>query len=407
MLISDHPHLFEVGGENYHTDFYAWDYERGHESDPWKTRPDDSWIGAPLFGRQFTPYDNSRGYFKQESDFPGPRTMAAAARWIDKNAGYHDRFFLLVDEFDPHEPFDTPEPYASMYDDSWHGPNLIWPPYMKGAVEKGVLSEREARQVRASYGAKLTMIDHWFGKVIDAIERHSLWDDTVVIVCTDHGHYLGEKDIWGKPGVPAYEPLGHIPLMIAWPGVGAGVRDTLTSTIDIFATIADVFDVDVEHRTHGKSLVPLVNDEGAPVREFLLSGVWGREVHLIDGRYKYARAPDAENAPLSLWSNRWSTMPIPARPELRLPAPDDRATLDRMPGSRVPVIRQPFQPGDLLPYWAVGSFSGNHLYDLHQDPDEEENLADSSMANDQADRLRSALIELEAPADQLRRLGLA
>ena len=406
MLISDHPHLFEVGGENYHTDFYAWDYQRGHESDPWKTRPDDSWIGAPLFGRQFTPYDNSRGYLREQEDFPGPRTMAAAARWIDENAGYHDRFFLFVDEFDPHEPFDTPEPYASMYDDSWEGAHLIWPPYMQGAVERGVLTDRQAHQVRACYGSKLTMIDHWFGKVIEAIERHALWDDTAVIVCTDHGHYLGEKDIWGKPGVPAFEPLGHIPLMIAWPNVMATTRSALTTTVDIFATIADVFNVQVDHRTHGESLVPLLHDESELAREFLLSGVWGREVHLIDGRYKYARAPANDNAPLSLWSNRWSTMPIPARPEIRLPAPDGRATLDRMPGSKVPVVRQPFLQGDLLPYWAMGPFSGSHLYNLYEDPGEDENLSGSTIEKDLADRLREALIEIEAPGDQLERLGL-
>ena len=47
MLVTDHPHLFETGGENYHTDFGAWDYLRGHEDDPWRTRPDPSWIGAP------------------------------------------------------------------------------------------------------------------------------------------------------------------------------------------------------------------------------------------------------------------------------------------------------------------------------------------------------------------------
>ena len=40
MLVSDHPHLFETGGENYHCDFTAWDYVRGHEDDPWRTRPD-------------------------------------------------------------------------------------------------------------------------------------------------------------------------------------------------------------------------------------------------------------------------------------------------------------------------------------------------------------------------------
>src|SRR5579872_7215497 len=99
-LVTDHPHLFEAGGENYHVDFTAWDYQRGHEGDPWRTRPDPSWIGSPKFFDRPMPYDNSRGWFRGEADFPGPRTMAAAARWLDENAGHHDRFFLFVDEFE-------------------------------------------------------------------------------------------------------------------------------------------------------------------------------------------------------------------------------------------------------------------------------------------------------------------
>ena len=261
QMVADHPPLFETGGENCRADFNAWRYERGHESDPWKTRPDDSWIGAPMFPERFMPYDNSRGYFREEHEFPGAKTMAATAEWLDENAGYHDRFFLFVDEFDPHEPFDTPEPYASMYDGSWEGPHLIWPPYIKGALERGVLTARQTHQLRACYGGKLTMIDSWFGKVMEAIERNGLWEDTAVIVCTDHGHYLGEKDIWGKPGVPAYEPLGHIPLMISWPGVKPGTVSALTTTSDIFATLVDLFGVEAKHRTQGSSLLPLIHGE--------------------------------------------------------------------------------------------------------------------------------------------------
>ena len=127
-LVSDHPHLFEVGGENYHCDFTAWDYQRGHEGDPWRTRPDPSWIGSPSFGRGHTPYDDSRGWFREEGDFPGPRTMAAATRWIEEESPAAGRFLLFVDEFDPHEPFDTPEAWARRYDADWEGPHLIWPP---------------------------------------------------------------------------------------------------------------------------------------------------------------------------------------------------------------------------------------------------------------------------------------
>ena len=140
QLITDHPHLFEVGGENYHTDFTAWSYERGHESDPWKTRPDASWLGAPSFGRGHTHYDNSRGFFKGEEDFPGPRTMQATARWLLEDAPVHraqgERFFLFVDEFDPHEPFDTPARWADRYDDTWEGEHMVWPPYAVDAIKE-------------------------------------------------------------------------------------------------------------------------------------------------------------------------------------------------------------------------------------------------------------------------------
>jgi arylsulfatase A-like enzyme len=408
QLISDHPHLFEAGGENYHSDFGGWAYERGHEGDLWKTRPDPSWLGAPLMGREHMPYDDSRGYFKDESDFPGPRTMTAAAKWIDDNAGYHHRFFLFVDEFDPHEPFDTPDPYAKLYDPTWEGPHLIWPPYHAAAVQKGVLTERQARQVRAQYGSKLTMIDQWFGKVLDSIKRNNLDNDTAVIVCTDHGHYLGEKDIWGKPGVPLYEPLGHIPLMIRWPGVQPGSTRALTTGVDIYATLCDLFDVVPKHRTHGASLIPVITGQQKSVREWALSGVWGREVNLVDAEHKYTRAPSGQNFPLSMWSNRWSTMPT-HRPDVddsRLPLPDDRAFLDRMPGSRVPVIRQPFQPGDMLPFWAYARFTGNYLYQPDNDPAEENNLAGQRSEKELADKLRQALLAIEASEDQFARLGL-
>jgi arylsulfatase A-like enzyme len=423
MLVSDHPHLFETGGENYHTDFHAWDYVRGHEDDPWRTRPDPSATGAPESRmRAAAPapfargYDTSRTYFRTETDYPGPRTMTAATEWLRANAGpagAHERFFLLVDEFDPHEPFDTPEPWASRYDADWDGPILIWPPYARSADRAG-LSPREARQLRANYGAKLSMIDHWFGRLVAELDRLDRWADTAVILCTDHGHFLGERGIWGKPAVPMFEPMVHVPLLVAWPGVAPGRCHALTTTVDLHATIADAFGVTdrVEHRTHGCSLVPLLDGSATSVREWALAGVWGREVHVVGdqgrgrGPLKYCRAPAAANEPLSMWSNRWSTMPVHAFPEIRLPRPDGRARLARMPGSAVPVIRQPFDASDALPFWASSRFDGTHLYDIDDDPGEERNLAGTAAERAAADLLRAALDDVDAPADQYARLGL-
>jgi arylsulfatase A-like enzyme len=296
-----------------------------------------------------------------------------------------------------------------MYDPDWTGAHPIWPPYVDGGVRRGVLTERQARQTRALYGGKLTMIDHWLGRVLDKLDQHNLWDDTLVILCTDHGHYLGEKDIWGKPAVPIYQPLGHIPLLISAPGVAAGTCEALTTSVDLFATLTDLFGVAdaVRQRTHGVSLLPLLTGEATRVRDWLLTGVWGREVHLVDARRKYARAPAAANEPLDMYSNRWSTMPTLIRTrEESMPFPDQRAVLGRMPGSGIPVIHQQWDASDPLPFWAGRRFSGNHLYDLDEDPDETRNLAGDPLETEYRDRLRAALESVEAPRGQFERLGL-
>ncbi|WCO69108.1 sulfatase-like hydrolase/transferase [Iamia majanohamensis] len=431
QLVTDHPHLFETGGENYHTDFRGWDYQRGHEGDPWRTWADPSWVGTPArpaapagwfyernhgFAGITKAYDVGRTHLRAEEDFPGPRTMAAAAAWLRDATPHHpDGWFLFVDEFDPHEPFDTPPHWADRYQE---GPQpdeaLIWPPYADGAISRGTLTEAEGRHIRAGYGGKLSMIDDWFGRILDAFDERGLWDDTALVVCTDHGHHLGEerrgRDIWGKPSVPQFEPIGHTPLLVSWPGVGGGgTCDALTTNVDLFATIADAFSVEVGHRTHGRSLAPLLDGRATAIREWAVGGVFGRWVQVTDGDRKYARAPEGDLFPLSMWSNRWSTMPLHIAGIEALPPPDHRAVLDTMPGSDIPVIRQPFGPGDRLPMWVAEprNVDDHHLYDLTVDPDEAENRVGERVERELADLLRTALAELEAPDEQLARLGLS
>jgi hypothetical protein len=233
------------------------------------------------------------------------------------------------------------------------------------------------------------------------------------VLCTDHGHYLGERGTWGKPQVPVHPELGHVPLLVAWPGVAPTTSDALTTTVDLHATLCDTFAVTPEHRTHGRSLVPLLEGTATSIREWALCGVWGREVHVADATRTYARVPVEGNRPLSMWSNRWSTMPVRALPDLRLPRPDHRATLDFVPGSSSPVIRQPFDPSDALPYWAGGHFEGEVLYDRAECADlgavrnHLDDPAGGKEAAEMADLLVEALRSIEAPDEQLVRLGLA
>ena len=149
-----------------------------------------------------------------------PPRAGSTASWPLERAP-EERALLVVDEFDPHEPFDVPEPWASRYDPDWEGERLIWPPYARSQAQSG-LSDRESVHLRSQYGAKLSMIDHWLGRILEVVDRHDAWDTTAFILCTDHGHYLGERGLWGKPQVAVHPELGHIPLLVSWPGVPPG-----------------------------------------------------------------------------------------------------------------------------------------------------------------------------------------
>ena len=86
--------------------------------------------------------------------------------------------------------------------------------------------------------------------------------------------------------------------------------------------------------------------------------------------------------------------------------PDERAFLDKMPGSTIPVIRQPFREGDLLPFWAMGKDFEHLLFDRREDTAEQSNRVDGKTEQDATELLRVALHSVDAPDDQLLRLGL-
>ena len=101
-------------------------------------------------------------------------------------------------------------------------------------------------------------------------------------------------------------------------------------------------------------------------------------------------------------------MPVHPLPELRLPRPDGRARLRTMPGTDVPVICQPFEAGDALPYWALGPTpSRSHLFDTDVDPGESEDRAGDPVERSLLDGLAGELRAIGAPDDLLVRLRIA
>ena len=310
---------------------------RATRGGPVPTRPG---CGAPVFGfcpRRAT-YDRSRGWFRRRGRLPRAAHDGRAPRsWLDENARTarpvpalrrrvrsaravrHARAVRVAAT--------TP----TGRDRTSSGRRT-----RSARSTEGDMTERQGRQVRAQL-RRQALDDR---PLVRARARRARpqrpRDTTAVIVCTDHGHYLGENDVgWGKPGVPVYEPLGHIPLLVR---VAGRRRRRLRRAHDERRPVRHDRRR-VRRRAaapHARSLArAAARGEATSIRDWALTGVWGREVHSsIAERPSTRAAPVGDNAPLSMWSNRWSTMPTHALSRRdELPLPDDRAVLDRMPGS--------------------------------------------------------------------------
>jgi arylsulfatase A-like enzyme len=244
QLIYDPP-MLQRAGFGFDRGFQGVRWIRGQTSDGFVVDPTlpvalegppEKWRngGTPWLQHQRNAY-----YWRSELDHFGPRTLFTAEQWLEKNY-QNGPFFLWVDAWDPHEPWDAPQYYVDRYDPGYAGLVVNQPEYSPGDR----LTVEERRHVRALFAAEVTMVDRALGRLYAKLDDLGLRDDTLVIHLSDHGHFLGEHDIQGKPtGGPLqiYEELGRITLMVRHPdGRGAGRHsDALAQPVDVFATVLD------------------------------------------------------------------------------------------------------------------------------------------------------------------------
>lgn len=296
-MVTDHCHYFMDGGATYHTRYDSYEFVRGQEKDPWKAEVAPAWdaLRPKYHPTQFS--DQPRNKYRQhiinrqsiqdEADYPSVRCFDAAIDFLEKN-GKADNWLLHLETFDPHEPFQAPERFRKSFPTPYDGPILDWPPQGKFDA----LPE-EIAELRANYHANLALCDELLGRLLDHFDAHDLWQDTALIVTTDHGFLLGEHDYWAKNAMPVFNEVAHIPLFIWHPdhADAAGARRrALTQTIDLAPTIADVFGAPPPQFAQGFSLLPVLEDDRA-LREAALFGLFGCAVNITDGRYTYFRYP--------------------------------------------------------------------------------------------------------------------
>ncbi|MFE5326011.1 sulfatase-like hydrolase/transferase [Embleya sp. NPDC056575] len=393
-LVSDHPHYWEDGGATYHGRYNTWEFFRGQEGDAWKGQVADPDIPEDLKKMRFGGYRQdwvNRPHMATEDRHPQTLTFDAGLEFVRTNHA-SDRWFVQIETFDPHEPFFSPQRYKNLYPHEYDGPHFDWPDY-KRVVE----TPAQVEHGRFEYAALLSMCDRSLGRVLDTMDELGMWDDTMLIVNTDHGLLLGEKGWWGKSVQPWYNELVHLPLF-AWDPRHATAgerRAALVQTVDLAPTLLEFFGVDRPGDMQGAPLPVAAEAEG---REAGLFGIHGGHVNVTDGRYVYMRASiTAENTPLF----EHTLMPTHMKGRF---SPVELADLELAePFDFTKGVRTLRIPGRVL----IGSHHhGTLLFDLETDPEQAVPLID-----DEAElRMASLLVDLmkanDAPPSQYERLGL-
>jgi arylsulfatase A-like enzyme len=277
MGVVDTP-FFIRGGYGYDRGFDDFIWIRGQGDD---TRPHER--------------EDARLTWVSEADRLVARTMSAAECWLERH--YKEPFFLYVDTWDPHEPWDAPDYYTELYLPGYDG-RRFYPSY--GKWREAGLTEEEVAIAHATYCGEVTMVDRWVGHLLEKLDVLGLSERTYVFFVSDHGFFFGEHGYFGKaewfhdPDAkvsagtvapswlpeswlltldwsPLYQELTRVPLIVAGPGLEAGRRDALTTAADLAPTILDLVGVDPPDEMRGRSFKGVVAGDVDEHRPFVVS----------------------------------------------------------------------------------------------------------------------------------------
>jgi arylsulfatase A-like enzyme len=254
------------------TPFYVrngFGYDRGFD--------DFMWIRGQGDAKRMEERLDARSTWRHESDRWVARTVCAAEEWLERH--HRERFFLLVDVWDPHEPWNPPDYYTRLYAPDYDGrePDPCYDNWRDAG-----LTEDDVRLAHAAYSGEVTMVDRWIGRLVEKLDVLGIVGNTVLVFVSDHGYYFGEHDYLGKsvwdPDLgtqswsPLYREIVQVPLMVQLPGVEPRRTPALTTLVDLPATVLDLAGVDAPAGLAGRSLLPLLRGEVDEHRKLVVSG---------------------------------------------------------------------------------------------------------------------------------------
>ncbi|MCM8816598.1 MAG: sulfatase [Candidatus Omnitrophica bacterium] len=247
-FVSDTSAYF-TPGMNFTRGFLQWEFVRGFEGSiyhsPARVTPEMfAGYGGDLT-RLRKPYPkyallnfaaNLTGIFSEE-DTTTAKVFLWAMRFIEENRIFRP-LFLFVDSFVPHEPWKAPDSYLEMYykNPQYSGRTILHATY---APVDGQMSEEEFKHTVAHYCGLVSMADTWFGYFIQKLKRLDMWENSIIVVLSDHGTNFADNPdrIIGKPHYGMYPGVMRVPLMIHFPGMRKGVCRKLVYNIDAVATL--------------------------------------------------------------------------------------------------------------------------------------------------------------------------
>ncbi len=271
--IADNPFVIRYGNG----------YDRGFEQ--------YIWIRGQ---RQGQDRDDVVAQWKREEDRFAPQTFRAAAEWLERNHS-EQPFFLYIDTWDPHEPWDPPPYYVTPYEPDYQGED-VYPCYWEW--EDHGMTRRELELGHACYCGEITMVDRWFGILLERVRQLGLEDDTAIFFLSDHGFYFGERGIFGKSRfrwpddsisvseamvkyrlgayahrTPLHREITQVPLLARIPGVASQRVAALASIPDLMPTVLELTGQAIPEAVQARSLLPLLDGRAERLHDLVVTSV--------------------------------------------------------------------------------------------------------------------------------------
>ncbi|HEX8711360.1 MAG TPA: sulfatase, partial [Terracidiphilus sp.] len=238
-LVSSLYHQFKPG-RNFHRGFHTWRWIRGIEWDYYGTSPHEllevSDLVTPDYLARFpglhanlSQYKANRNLWRQQGESVTQIAVQDAIRWLNDNHSQRP-FYLQVELFNSHEPWDPPRRFLEKYMPGAKGPSFIEPPY-----DTVPIADEIKQRFRANYAGAVNDVDYWVGNLLDTIDQFGLFENSVVVFLSDHGAMLGEHGQFLKGPDKLRGQVTHVPLLVRVPG------DTHAGTqVDGFVQIPDL-----------------------------------------------------------------------------------------------------------------------------------------------------------------------